>query len=296
MKTFTLYFFLLAFMKFGLSQATIADHSYFGQKTPGDSAVVFVHNQLPETDNIFGLSFSPLMDEAFLIVYNANSASVLHTTFSSSVWTKLDTSFLATQNIQTLAISPDGQLLTFSKLNPIEGSPNNTDIFYCKRSGSAWSVPQPFSNVINSEFREAGHAFTRDKTIYFASGRPTDDHKADIFMSKFQDGKYQTAAYVPNLSTPHDEDGIWIAPDESYAIVESWQDENKKDLYISFREPDGNWTKLKNMGDKVNTPNFEGAPKISPDGRYLFFWSDRDGKPQTYWMNIEFSIQQLKEE
>jgi hypothetical protein len=31
---------------------------------------------------------------------------------------------------------------------------------------------------------------------------------------------------MPDLSTPGDEDGIWeSSPDESYAIVESWQDE-----------------------------------------------------------------------
>ena len=43
------------------------------------------------------------------------------------------------------------------------------------------------------------------------------------------------------------------------------------DLYISFRQQDGSWGSAINMGDKINTDAYEAGPKVTPDGKYLFF-------------------------
>jgi hypothetical protein len=43
------------------------------------------------------------------------------------------------------------------------------------------------------------------------------------------------------------------------------------DLYISYRQQDGTWSKGYNLGPKVNTAAEELGPRISPDGKYLFF-------------------------
>ena len=277
------------------SQNGTIDH--LGQTPPGDSAIVLATHLIPDDYNIFGIVLSPLDDEFFLTIYRGNSGTILHSRRIGSVWSELDTAFFANEKgLETITISPDGQLLTYTRSNPIAGWPYNTDIYFCNRTDKGWSDTQPFPAAINIEFREAGHALTSDRTLYFASGRPTDDQKADIFMATCINGEYTTAEYVPNLSTPADEDGIWISTDESYAIVESWQDENKKDFYISFRNEDGSWTKLKNMGPKINSPGFEGTPKVSSDGKYLFFWTDRTGKFCLHWIRVDKIISDLKKE
>ncbi len=271
---------------------------YFGQTPPGDSAVIFAPGLISLNDRAeLGIAFSPIGDELFLSIGDRKMLTTLHSKLIDSTWTKFDTAFFAKKGgVETVTISPDGQLLTFTKSNPIAGLPYNTDLYFCNRTATGWSTAQPFPTVINSEFREAGHALTSDRTLYFASGRPTDDQKADIFRTKCINGEYTSAEYVPNLSTPADEDGVWISPDESYAIIESWQDANKKDLYISFRNKDNSWTKLKNMGSKINTPGFEGMPKVSNDGKYLFFWSDRSGKISIYWIRVDKIINDFKKE
>ena len=277
------------------SQNGIIDYS--GLTPPGDSAIVLTTDLIPEDYNIFSLVLSPLDDEFFLTIYKGNSGTILHSKRIDSVWPKLDTaSFANEKGLETVTISPDGQLLIYVKSNPIADFPYNTDLYFCNRTDNGWSKAQPFSAAINSEFREAGHALTANKTLYFASGRPTDDQKADIFMARWINGEYKSAEYVPDLSTPADEDGIWVSPDESYAIVESWQDDNKKDFYISFHNEDGSWTKLKNMGSKINTPGFEGTPKVSNDGKYLFFWSDRTGIFCLHWIRVDKIIRDLKKE
>jgi hypothetical protein len=104
------------------------------------------------------------------------------------------------------------------------------------------------------------------------------------------------AEYVPNLSTAADEDGVWVSPDENYAIVESRQDIHLKDLYISFHKEDGSWTKLKNMGPKVNFLSFQVRGRVSPDGKYLFFTGYNGSDMDIYWIRVDNIIIDLKKE
>jgi hypothetical protein len=72
--------------------------------------------------------------------------------------------------------------------------------------------------------------------------------------------------------------GTWnahpfIAPDETYIM---WDGERTggygdNDIYISFRQSDGSWGEAINLGDTINTASEEGGPKVTPDGKYLFF-------------------------
>jgi hypothetical protein len=83
------------------------------------------------------------------------------------------------------------------------------------RTEKGWSQPQPFSKPINSEFREAGHALTLDRTLYFSTGLPQ-DKGCDVYRTMCVNETYTMAEYVPNLSTSADEDGVWVSPDGKY--------------------------------------------------------------------------------
>jgi Outer membrane protein and related peptidoglycan-associated (lipo)proteins len=49
----------------------------------------------------------------------------------------------------------------------------------------------------------------------------------------------------------------------------------KSDLYICFKEPNGNWSHPENMGSGVNSPWRETTPHLSSDGLSLYFASNR---------------------
>lgn len=149
---------------------------------------------IPKDYNIFSIVLSPLDDELFLTIYKGNSGTILRAKQTGSVWSKLDTAFFANEKgLETVSISPDGQLLTYTKSNPIPGWAYNTDLYFRNRTDNGWSKAQLFPAFINSEFREAGHTLTANRTLYFASGRPTDDQKADIFRTKCINGEYTSA-------------------------------------------------------------------------------------------------------
>jgi OmpA-OmpF porin, OOP family len=50
------------------------------------------------------------------------------------------------------------------------------------------------------------------------------------------------------------------------------------DIYVCFLEPNGNWTEPKNLGKKINLPEFdEMTPYLASDGETLYFSSNRPG-------------------
>ena len=65
----------------------------------------------------------------------------------------------------------------------------------------------------------------------------------------------------------------FIAPDESYLLWDAEKlDEDRPDIYISFRKDDGSWGEAIRMGDKINTGVYEQRARVTPDGKCLFFW------------------------
>jgi hypothetical protein len=62
------------------------------------------------------------------------------------------------------------------------------------------------------------------------------------------------------------------------------------DLHVSFWREDGSWTEPLNLGEGVNSSSAEVRPYVSPDGRYLFFTSNRPvgSAPDriTKWMRV----------
>lgn len=89
----------------------------------------------------------------------------------------------------------------------------------------------------------------------------------------------------------------FIAPDESYIMWDAEKEnENRPDVYISFRNDNGSWGTAINMGDKINTLVYEQRPRVTPDGKYFTFWrgytkTREDGSSYVlgnpYWMDAK---------
>ena len=84
-----------------------------------------------------------------------------------------------------------------------------------------------------------------------------------------------------------------ISPDETFIVFASAKKGGygANDLYISFRRRDGTWSKGFNLGPKVNTAGEELGPRISPDGKFLFFYRRDKWQNATcsdiYWTEIK---------
>ena len=87
----------------------------------------------------------------------------------------------------------------------------------------------------------------------------------------------------------------FVAPDESYLILCQQKEEGfgRYDLYIHFQKEDGSWTEGINMGENINSSEYGFRPYVTPDGKYLFFTSNRSERGSIWWVDAAV-IEDLK--
>ena len=119
-----------------------------------------------------------------------------------------------------------------------------------------------------------------------------------IFYSEFVNGEYQKPIKIKTGFDTNAGGYSYISPDESYMIFQSRArgGYGASDLYIMFNK-NGSWTKAINMGSKINTRYSESFPYVTPDGKYLFFNSNRPSELNSkvpehfygnfYWVSTE---------
>ena len=90
-----------------------------------------------------------------------------------------------------------------------------------------------------------------------------------------------------------------IAPDESFIVFYSIKPGavggTETNLYLILRQPDGTWTKPRNMGPRVNSRYYEHGPRISPDKKYLFFNRSNGWDPRIHTVVSDIYRVELKD-
>jgi len=190
-------------------------------------------------------------------------------------------------------ISPDGSKMLFISDRPVKGEQKiDYDVWIMDRTAGSWSEPRNLGAPINSEGEEWFASMSANGTIYFAnSGRADSKGGMDIYRSRLIDGKYAEPENLgPAINTQAEEGEPAIAPDESFMIFASGgrpESPDNWDLYISYNV-NGSWTPAKHLGPMFNTSARDYSPRLTPDGKYLFFTSERNfstkplQKPLTY--------------
>lgn len=72
---------------------------------------------------------------------------------------------------------------------------------------------------------------------------------------------------------------IFLAPDGRHTLfsIHNAESVGDRDIYVSALGPDGVWTKPADLGRTVNTASVELSPFMAPDGKTLYFSSNRPG-------------------
>jgi hypothetical protein len=136
------------------------------------------------------------------------------------------------------ALASDGSLYFASDRNDPAG---HLHIFFSRWDGSKFLPPEKLGPEINSNFSEAAPAISPDgNTLVFASAAAPED---------------------PDRRRPQD----LIAAGKPYP---------RQDLYIAYKR-DGHWTPARHLEHGVNSFAEEVYPSFSPDGKFLFWGSER---------------------
>ena len=88
--------------------------------------------------------------------------------------------------------------------------------------------------------------------------------------------EYMKIAGFRTLSNRND---FFLAPGNRVLFLSIVNEESvgDRDLYVSFRQADGGWSKPKDLGPSVNSIAAEICPFMAPDGLTLYFSSRREG-------------------
>lgn len=158
-------------------------------------------------------------------------------------------------------ITPDGKRLYF-----VDYGLAQSTIYYLEKSKKGWSKP------IKSEQLNLGKG----------SGYPTSTNNGEFVFSSegdiyFFDGK--TVNRLPDaINSSESEHDPFIAQDGSFLIfVRQIPEKGDSNMFISHLRK-GAWTKAVKLPQPFNGPKVDGSPYVTPDKKYLFFSSNRDGE------------------
>lgn len=157
------------------------------------------------------------------------------------------------------------------------------DLFITRKIGKQWTRPVNLPGEVNTFHWESQPSLSADgKTLYFIrrTGRPG-SQRSDIYVSYLsEDGKWGKAERLPeNINTPMRETSVHIHPDGQtiYFSSNGHIGLGGFDIFMSKKDPLGNWGDPINLGYPINTENDENSLLVGPDGEIAFFASDRPG-------------------
>ncbi|OGU35421.1 MAG: hypothetical protein A2068_07960 [Ignavibacteria bacterium GWB2_35_6b] len=207
--------------------------------------------------------------------------TICYSEFKNGEWTKPGIMpFSGSYRDFDPVISPDGKKMLFSSDRPIGNEiKNDYDIWMAEKTSAGWGEPVRLDTVVNSSSDEHFASMAANGNVYFSSTRPGTKGNSDIFVSRLVNGRYQKAEILPDSVTTNSfELETVIAPDESYLLIGAVgrpEGLGHFDIYISFNK-NGVWSKAKNLGEPINSSARDYSPRITPDGRYMMFTSERD--------------------
>ncbi|MDX1699168.1 MAG: hypothetical protein R3250_01060 [Melioribacteraceae bacterium] len=284
MKIFSV-FLILVVLIFGCNSENRESEltgEYIGQNLPNDSSEVFATGIVSTEFSVRDATFSPDGDEFFYSIRGSSFFSILHFTRKDNGWHgPIIAPFSGQYSDIEPCFSPDGKKLYFVSNRPLDADdkPKDYDIWYVEKENDLWSEAKNLGAPINTTANEFYPSFRSDGTLYFCANYATGIGGEDLYYSKLVNGKYQNPINLgDSINSVRDEFNSFISPDGSYLMFTTtgWgKGLGSGDLWISFSKGDNEWTRPKNMGAKVNSAFFEYCPSITPDGKFLFFTSNR---------------------
>ena len=266
------------------AQSVIGKMDYFGQRPPGDAAVLFANGVVSDAMANRDFTISPAGDEIFYTVQQRDflSSTIIRIKKSNGKWGQPEVApFSGRYNDLEATFTADGKKLFFSSNRPVkEGEQKEDfDIWFTQLENGRWSKPVHLDSPVNSAKDEFYPSVTKNGNIYFTSQLESGKGKEDIVVCEWKDGKYSAPKSLPEaINTAGYEFNAFVDPDEQFVIFTGYARKDgmgSGDLYIARRDAQGNWLQAVNMGAKVNSPNLDYCPFVSWDKKYLFFTSNK---------------------
>lgn len=165
------------------------------------------------------------------------------------------------QNEGAQSFSVDGRYMFFIACDRPSSS-GGCDIYYSIKKGNVWSPAINPGRPLNSQYWETNPSFSpAGDELFFSSNRPGGKGNKDIWVSKVQIAEtgQLTFSEPSNLgtpvNTPEDEFSPFIHADNKTIYFSSTGHDGLGgyDIFYARRDPDGTWSKPRNIGYPINS-------------------------------------------
>lgn len=288
--------------------------SAYGLTAPGLEPELFAFDLVGNDHAQLALAMSPDGKDLYFteasIGEQGISFKLRRSAFVENRWTSVEPVSFASEYGDTEAFfDASGQRLYFFSSRPENetSEPVQTmNLWYVEKNTHSWGPPVMLGNPGSVVKYGWSATLLNDDTLYFTARPHENPGLADIYEvsitgdslgePRVVDGGINTLEYTENEPA--------VAPDGNYMVFysagrpDNLSTELLGDLYISFRGADGNWLPAVHMDAPINSTAEENWPRFSPDGKFLFFSSNRrEGAvlPDLYWVSTK-ALQQYNKQ
>lgn len=178
--------------------------------------------------------------------------------------------------------------LSFDKQSDQRIKSANHLLANCEFALKALQSPVPFQpenmgEGVNSKWEEYLPSVSADGQLFVFTRRgPHQENivSEDFYASHWKEGKWSLAESLgESLNTFGNEGAQCLSSDGRLLFFTACDREDgygRCDIYVSFLGAQG-WGPAQNIGPSINSPYWESQPSISPDGKELYFVSNRPG-------------------
>jgi len=150
-------------------------------------------------------------------------------------------------------------------------------IYVSHKDEDHWAIPQPLSFDFFPDDMDLGAAFLSadGSKLYLTGCGWGRDSGCDLYVSHWDMGRWSMPKRIEgSINTSSWESQPCVSADGKELYFVSRRNGNA-DIYCSRRNADRSWGEPQNLGAPINTKGSEMAPFLHPDGKTLYFSSDK---------------------
>ena len=175
------------------------------------------------------------------------------------------------------ALTFDGSQLLFTRKTDKGNGFFEEKIYVSRWEDDNWSAPQPLSFSYFPEDIDPGAAFLSadGSKLYLTGCGWGRDSGCDLYVAHWDKDQWSMPRRMEgNINTGNWESQPCVSADGKELYFVSRRNGNA-DIYCCQRNADRSWSEPQNLGAPINTKGSEMAPFLHPDGKTLYFSSDK---------------------
>ncbi|UPG94327.1 hypothetical protein [Luteibacter aegosomatissinici] len=193
------------------------------------------------------------------------------------------------------AMSPDGKRLYFVSNRPVTPGGESltvemmgqrypgTNLWYVEQQANGnWGEPVHVDGAMNDGNQVYNPSIAANGNIYFSAHRPDSGKFYQVYVARRTANGYATPERLDLGDADQNRMDPGVDPQERYIVFAGSGPDSlgSADIYISFRGPDGKWSKPEHLPGDINSPGLENAPTPGRAFGELYLSSSRSDAPQ----------------